>query len=342
MTNKLSVDEISSIDFINVTIKFSFKNNSDEGNCDKLFTMIFLEINEKRVTELRNCSNESFLLTVPFLDFLCKIESFKLVVCGEYGIFLELDMLSTEFGRVVCNSEGDFHANIFRKPLRSKNKVIVCLAAMQCLQNEYTTKVKAVSLAALAYRLVENPSLIQEWNKTYVLNHYDLIVRGISVSDPDDVRWLSSLNIMMFNLFVVLDEPDNALIYLNKLYENRNFVNMQPMCAFNVMIGIFTLGYIHFRRGNTDSAAKVWSSWQNVFFSYVNGITKEFGPVYEMQFIYKGALSSLSGVCLINGLKDKRVKIMDQQEAVDYMLRVTTKKARNRGMKFLTKVSAQS
>lgn len=245
--------------------------------------------------------------------------------------------------RTLVRTVDEFESNVMRKHIRVRDRETVCYAARQALRRfPDDLRTCAVSLAVIGYRIAENPDGANEALLAELTDAADRLLAGIDGSKAAEARWSSSLNVMMFNVYATLRQPELASRYLLQLFADRHLVPVEPMCAFNCMIGLVALGHIYRLQGRLDEAVAVWSEAGEVFAVSAYKMPKTFGALYEFEFIQQCATFCITGVAQIGGARDKRMRKYEALDVATLCLRASTRKGVNRTALFFEDMKSRA
>jgi hypothetical protein len=146
---------------------------------------------------------------------------------------------------------------------------------------------------------------------------------------------------MMFNVFATLRQPERACPYLLRLFADRRLVHVEPMCAFNCMIGLVALGYIYRLQRRGEEAAAVWSEAGEVFAVSAFRMPKTFGALYEFEFIQQCATFCVASAAQVGGVRDKRMRAYTDLDVAALCLRASTRKGVNRTAQFFAAMKSR-
>lgn len=245
--------------------------------------------------------------------------------------------------RTVVRTADAFEANVMRKHVRVRDRETVCYAARQALRRfPGDLRTCAVSLAVIGYRIAENPDGANDALLAELTEAADRLIAGIDASRAAEARWSSTLNVMMFNVFATLRRPDMAMKYLLQLFADRRLVHVEPMCAFNCMIGVLALGYIYRLQRRAADAQLAWGEAGEIFGISAMNMPKTFGALYEFEFIQQSATFCVAGSAQLAGTRDKRMRVYSPTDVAAMCLRAPTKKGINRTALFFTELKLHS
>jgi hypothetical protein len=245
--------------------------------------------------------------------------------------------------RTLVRTVDEFEANVMRKHIRVRDRETVCYAARQALRRfPGDLRTCAVSLAVVGYRIAENPDGTNEALLAELTGAADRLLAGIDGSKAVEARWSSSLNVMMFNVYATLRQPEPATRYLLQLFADRHLVPVEPMCAFNCMIGLVALGHIYRLQKRLDAAVAVWSEAGEVFAESAYRMPKTFGALYEFEFVQQCATFCITGVAQIGGARDKRMRKYEALDVAALCLRASTRKGVNRTALFFDDMKSRA
>lgn|GEM_PF-4625146 len=245
--------------------------------------------------------------------------------------------------RTVVRTADEFEANVMRKHVRVRDRETVCYAARQALRRfPGDLRTCAVSLAVIGYRIAENPDGANDALLAELTEAADRLIAGIDASRAAEARWSSTLNVMMFNVFATLRQPEMAMKYLLQLFADRRLVHVEPMCAFNCMIGILALGYIYRLQRRVADAQLAWAEAGEVFGASAMHMPKTFGALHEFEFIQQSATFCAAGSAQLAGVRDKRMRVYSTVDVAAMCLRAATKKGVNRTALFFTELETRS
>jgi hypothetical protein len=244
--------------------------------------------------------------------------------------------------RTLVRTVDEFEANVMRKHIRVRDRETVCYAARQALRRfPDDLRTCAVSLAVIGYRIAENPDGANEALLAELTDAADRLIAGIDGTRPSEARWSSSLNVMMFNVFATLRQPERACPYLLRLFADRRLVHVEPMCAFNCMIGLVALGYIYRLQRRAKEAVAVWSAAGEVFAISAYKMPKTFGALYEFEFIQQCATFCVASAAQVGGVRDKRMRAYTDLDVAALCLRASTRKGVNRTAQFFAAMKSR-
>ncbi len=244
--------------------------------------------------------------------------------------------------RTLVRTVDEFESNVMRKHIRVRDRETVCYAARQALRRfPDDLRTRAVSLAVIGYRIAENPDGANEALLAELTAAADAILAGIDGSLAAEARWSSSLNVMMFNVFATLRQPERACRYLLQLFADRRLVHVEPMCAFNCMIGLVALGHVYRLQRRPEEAVAVWDQAAEVFAVSAYRMPKTFGAFYEFEFIQQCATFCVAGAAQLGGARDKRMRAYSDLDVAALCLRASTRKGVNRTAQFFTDMKSR-
>jgi hypothetical protein len=245
--------------------------------------------------------------------------------------------------RTVVRTAEEFETNVMRKHVRVRDRETVCYAARQALRRfPGDLRTCAVSLAVIGYRIAENPDGANDALLAELTEAADRLIAGIDASRAAEARWSSTLNVMMFNVFATLRHPEMAMKYLLQLFADRRLVHVEPMCAFNCMIGILALGYVYRLQRRVADAQLAWAEAGEVFGASAMHMPKTFGALHEFEFIQQSATFCAAGSAQLAGVRDKRMRVYSTVDVAAMCLRASTKKGVNRTALFFTELETRS
>lgn len=244
--------------------------------------------------------------------------------------------------RTLVRTVEDFESHVMRKHIRVRDRETVCYAARQALRRfPHDLRICAVSLAVIGYRIAENPDGANDALLSELTEAADRLIAGIDGAKAAEARWSSSLNVMMFNVYATLRQPELASRYLLQLFADRRLVHVEPMCAFNCMIGLVALGYIYRLQRRPQDAAAVWSEAGEVFAVGAFKMPKTFGALYEFEFIQQCATFCVASAAQLAGVRDKRMRSYSDVDVAAMCLRASTKKGVNRTAQFFADMKSR-
>lgn len=244
--------------------------------------------------------------------------------------------------RTIVRTVDDFESNVMRKHIRVRDRETVCYAARQALRRfPDDLRTCAVSLAVIGYRIAENPDGANDALLAELTEAADRLIAGIDGTLAAEARWSSSLNVMMFNVFATLRRPEPACRYLMQLFADRRLVAVEPMCAFNCMIGLVALGYIYRLQRRPEDAVAVWNEAGEVFAVSAFKMPKTFGALYEFEFIQQCASFCIASAAQLGGVRDRRMKSYSDVDVAAMCLRASTRKGVNRTAQFFADMKSR-
>jgi hypothetical protein len=244
--------------------------------------------------------------------------------------------------RTIVRTIDEFESNVMRKHIRVRDRETVCYAARQALRRfPDDLRTRAVSLAVIGYRIAENPDGANEALLAELTEAADGLLAGIDGTKAAEARWSSSLNVMMFNVFATLRQPEPACRYLMQLFADRRLVAVEPMCAFNCMIGLVALGYIYRLQRRPEDAVAVWNEAGEAFAVSAFKMPKTFGALYEFEFIQQCASFCIASAAHIGGMRDRRMRTYSDVDVAALCLRASTKKGVNRTALFFADMKSR-
>ena len=244
--------------------------------------------------------------------------------------------------RTLVRTVEEFESNVMRKHIRVRDRETVCYAARQALRRfPADLRTRAVSLAVIGYRIAENADGANDALLAELTEAADGLLAGIDGALAAEARWSSSLNVMMFNVFATLRQPERACRYLLQLFADRRLVHVEPMCGFNCMIGLVALGHIYRLQRRPEETVAVWDQAGEVFAVSAYRMPKSFGALYEFEFIQQCATFCVTGAAQLGGVRDKRMRTYSDLDVAALCLRASTKKGVNRTAQFFADMKSR-
>lgn len=230
-----------------------------------------------------------------------------------------------------------FRTSIMRKHMRIADRTTLIYAAERAARRfEGKVLEVAVALAVIGYRYVENIDGVKDADLAGFRSRVEAFRKRLDPADPAEARWITSVDVMLMQIFCVRRDHAAALHLVNEFFEHRHLVRVEPMCAFNLMIGIVLKGYIHFIRKEHDAAIQTWKAWDDVFTQAAVNMPRTFGPLREFAFIREMSEICVTGITLAQGgSRERRAGELNDAMIAERCLRVTTAKARRRMAAFL-------
>lgn len=281
-------------------------------------------------------------LEIPLADMPELLDSIDVVVDADGARTAAGRAAGFLLHRTIVRTGDEFETNVMRKHIRVRDRETVCYAARQALRRfPGDLRTCAVSLAVIGYRIAENPDGANDALLAELTEAADRLLAGIDGTQAAEARWSSSLNVMMFNVFATLRRPEPACRYLMQLFADRRLVTVEPMCAFNCMIGLVALGYIYRLQRRPHDAVAVWNEAGEVFAVGAFKMPKTFGALYEFEFIQQCATFCVASAAQLGGVRDKRMRAYSDVDVAAMCLRASTKKGVNRTAQFFADMKSR-
>lgn len=230
--------------------------------------------------------------------------------------------------RVVVKTDLEFENNVHRRVKRVKHAETMAFAARQGMRRFPSDLPKqAVAVAVLGYRIVEVPEVATPEILEEISERAEELITQINPEDPADARWLSSLNALLFNLFATQRQIDKAVPALMRLFDNRALILVEPICAYNAMIGIAALGHFYHLQGRRGEARLAWSQYINAFTNAAYLTPKRLGTMVEFKHVLECAIFCASGLQGQQSTDHSRLKTRTDEEIARLLLRTKSEES---------------
>ncbi len=221
--------------------------------------------------------------------------------------------------RIVCQDFEEFRNNVMRKDTRIKDSMTLLEAARQGYLNPKSgLQEKAVSLAVIGYRYVEAPDSPPYTSINWIIAESNRLRESIDEQVPEEARWATSIDVMLYQVCAMAGQTDSALIYLYRLFASRMLVEVEPMCAYNISLGIHLLGYLYFVADRFHESRQIWNAYEHLFVTAVVRQPKGVGTMRELGVIWKHCYACVSGISVaVNAKKGQASNIKGASKITD-------------------------
>jgi len=199
--------------------------------------------------------------------------------------------------RLVVKTEADFSDTVKRKEFRIADDETLVEAArrsMLCFVGDIPTL--AVAACVIGYRYVDYPQWADLAALDLLATQSDAIRTAINETVFDEARWAPTLDVMLYQVFAVHGQHQRAVHYLCRLYADRHMIHIEPMCAFNLSLGVLVLGYLYHLQGQSQEAARIWAAYEEIFVTAAVKQPKRVGTMREFGFIHMNSVLAVVGI----------------------------------------------
>lgn len=199
--------------------------------------------------------------------------------------------------RLAVRTVDEFIDSVQRKGFRIADDETLVEAARRCMLR-FVGEIATVAVAAcvIGYRYVDHP----DWADTAALDllaaQADAVRAAIDETIFEEARWAPTIDVMLYQVFAVHGHHQRAVRYLCRLYADRPLIHIEPMCAYNLSLGVLTLGYLYFLQGRMREAVSVWAAYEEIFVTAAVKQPKRLGTIREFGFIHKNSVLAVAGM----------------------------------------------
>ena len=119
--------------------------------------------------------------------------------------------------------------------------------------------------------------------------------QGIDEPIAEEVRWATSIVVMLYQICIMGNEYGPAPLYVYHLYPRCHLVDVKPMCAYNIGPGIYLIGCLYLVAGRYAEASIIWVKYKDLFVKAVNDQRKSAGTMRELGTVWRNNFACVSG-----------------------------------------------
>jgi hypothetical protein len=244
--------------------------------------------------------------------------------------------------RLVVRTVDEFISSVQRKGFRIADDETLVEAARRCMLR-FVGDIPTLAVAAcvIGYRYVDYPDWADSAAHDLLAAQADAVRAAIDETVFEEARWAPTLDVMLYQVFAVHGHHQRAVQYLCRLYADRPLVHIEPMCAYNLSLGVLTLGYLYFLQGRMKEAIAIWAAYEEIFVTAAVKQPKRLGTIREFGFIHKNSVLAVAGMVQAKSRNPaQRTGMMTEERMAKQAVRSTAPEAERRIRRFFDAVRA--
>jgi hypothetical protein len=244
--------------------------------------------------------------------------------------------------RLVVTTTEQFIDSVQRKGFRiADDETLVEAARRSMLRFVGQISTLAVAACVIGYRYVDYPDWADAAALDLLAAQSDALRASIDETVFEEARWAPTIDVMLYQVFAVHGQHQRAIHYLCRLYADRPLVHIEPMCAFNLSLGVLVLGYLYFLQGRMKEAIGIWAAYEDVFVTAAVKQPKRLGTIREFGFIHKNSVLAVAGMVQAKARNPaQRSSMMTEERIAAQAVRSTAPEALRRIRAFFTAARA--